>query len=283
MTSIFSCLNCKHYKKEDNTSSCTAFPERIPRKIYSKEILHFNKMKSQVGDFIFEPIKYIDSYKKYFKLIKKMVSKRVQIEKEAVELTKEIIENLNAKNITKFIRGEIRINRSDSITMNKKTDEILFFDSEGKPELISIGFDSELFKKLESILLIECVENHKTDLEFIINYNSNYEIKFLNLNNKERSIQNATISLIHDQRTKDRLIQKGLLAISSEQLKTELKIIIKEKNKVDLPRDKDIVLILRNKGFAVLDNEVTKSRREIGFKSKKELRIERIKEREKHL
>lgn len=276
MTRIYKCWRCKHYKKIGNTMSCSAFPDGIPREVFSEEILHFKKMENQVGDFIFEPTEKEDYYKKYFAFIEELIRKRSFIEKEVVELVNGIIEDLNAKNITQFIRGEIRIHRSDS-KMIIKDDEILFFDFGGKPELVSIGSDSELFKKLKSILLIECIENHKTDLEFIINHNNSYDFKFSNLTFIEKKRQNALISLIHHQRAKDKLIEEGLLAISSEKLKVEIQTILEKENENDLPYDREILSRLRVKGFAVLSHEVTKYRRELGFKSKRELRIGNLK------
>lgn len=259
-----------------NASFCTAFPEGIPREVLSEEVLHFNKMENQIGDFVFEPIEHEKHYKKYFEYIKELVSKRNQIEEEIVALANEIIENSNAKNSTPFTRGEIQIHRSKS-KMIRKADEILLFDSGGKPELISMGFDSALFKKLNSILLMECVENHKTDLKFIIRSNGNYEFNFSNLTLTERKRQYALISMIHNQRAKNRLMDEGLSAISSENLSTEIKVILEKEDKNDLPRDKEILDTLRKKGFAVLEIEVTKLRRELGLKSKRELRIERLK------
>ena len=47
------CFFCKHLN--DDSKSCTAYPDRIPLSIFSGEIKHEEVLPSQEGVVVFEP------------------------------------------------------------------------------------------------------------------------------------------------------------------------------------------------------------------------------------
>jgi len=49
------CFYCKNYDIKDNRKhSCKAFPKGIPENVINNKKKHNKKIKSQIGDYIFE-------------------------------------------------------------------------------------------------------------------------------------------------------------------------------------------------------------------------------------
>jgi len=275
MTRSSNCSRCIHYRKmkKGEVPTCSAFPDFIPKEVFSERIPHHKKMENQCGDFVFEPHeKDRKRYKEYFEIIDELTSKRSQFEQEVILIAKEILERINIVEKKKFVRGEIRLYRGES-RMIKKVDEVLFFDNKENAELISIGFNSVLFMKLKNILFIESIENHKTDLEFIINYSGDYQLIFANHTRKERQNMNNILSQIQKRKARETLVKKGFVLISSKKLEEEIRSIFNtDRNSLN---DRQIVERLHEKRYAVIWSDIYEMRKKLGLKTKREIRLEK--------
>jgi len=260
--------------RKGEVPTCSAFPDYIPREVFSDSIPHHTIMENQYGNFVFEPSeKHKKSYDEYFEKLKELISKREQLEKKANSLVKEIVEKINLKNL---IRGEVRLYRGES-RMSLKVDEILFFDDKENAELVSLGYNSELFRCLKDILFIESVERHKTDLEFIINIKGKCEFNFGNHTREEKRNMNKILSNIHNQKARDTLVKKGLKLITTKKLEEEIKLIFD--NLGNEVNDRQIVKKLHEKGYATLWIDIYETRKKIGYKTAREIRLEKKKPR----
>ena len=281
MTRVFRCSNCVHYypgsRADKRHSSCKAFPEGIPRLIISEATFHLKKHKDQVGDYTFEPKKdnelIYENELKYIEYTEKTIDERFMLEDEVKRLVSELIDELNKKKYN-WIRGEVRLNREDS-SMVIKNDEILFYDQSKASELYSLGVKSELFKKLKTLLFIESVLHHETDLELIIFNSGEYKLSFSKLNWKERKEQNKEVSRIYANRTRTNLISKGLVEVSTEELTIILEDILLKEERGKIPHDNRLAFMIQKKGYVVLPEDVEIIRKKLGYKSRLELIIER--------
>jgi len=256
---ILKCFKCKHYFVGER--ACSAFPEGIPQKIFSEEIPHHKNIKGQIGKFIFEPnSKDKKHYVKYFEYISELVGRKFQIEQELPVLASQLIKEINQEKNRKFNRGEIRIDRTRKrgflVSKGKKITRVLFRDSSENYDLIFVDLESELMIKLNTLLHIESIENHKTDLEFIFYNTGEYTLNLTDLTMKERQQQNAIKNSILDQRQFEYSISKGFKEISLEKLEEEIRLFINlEPNGIYLGNLK-VFRMLKEKQYAVLNSDV---------------------------
>ena len=253
------CRSCIHFREGHQ---CAAFPEGIPREVYWWFVPHLKPMDGQEEDFVYEPKDGLDKYfSNYLELARELSSKRKEIERKIVIEAKSVIKHYTQNEQKVFKRIEVRLHTGQS-RMANPMDEILFIREEGA-ELIAPGKKSTLFLKLNEILFVESVENHKTDLEFIMDNLGNYTLEFANYSRLERLDRNKEFHSARELQQKRLLAKQGLTMITDAKLKAEIKSILDEGDEENLPKNRHIMESLREKGFAVMLNEVYRVRKSL--------------------
>lgn len=268
---ILECLHCKYkeeYKKGERVK-CKAFPKGIPRQILHERILHYKILPNQKGKYIFTPKKeFENSYDKYFQRLRELISSRETIKEEMILLSKKAIEQESKSKEIIFLKFEITFDRGKSLSLLMYPYEIIFYHSKNKMELISFGYDSELIKNLNNLLLIENIENQKTDIEFTYFKEGNYILNFKNILEKERTKKKKVIWELQNKREKNQLLKRGFKTISKKELEIQLLQILEKEDKNNIFNDTNSLKILHEKGIAVILSEITKTRIKLGYKTK---------------
>lgn len=266
MTSISRCTQCKHYtpgSRIDNVqASCKAFPSGIPREVHSEIIFHYTRFDEQEGDYVFEPDENDDfSYQNNLRLlryIKELLPQKEQLVEDIKTVGATLISNLRA-NGEDYARGEISLSREKGREMIQKVDDMLFFDSNGEAELYSLGYSSELFRLLDTVLYIDSIENHNTDLEFVMSSSGACALTFSKKTYSERLSKNELVSKLSTLRELGKNEFKGYKPIARDRLKIELQNIIDEHKNWDSLNALQIEMLLHKKGYSAPIGDIKQS------------------------
>lgn len=276
MTRVPNCFNCIHYVPGDGEtkSYCPAFPDKIPIEISADILFHYKPFEDQVGSLVFESNgNFKNFYAQISERTEDFINRKEELRAEAIAHARAVTKKIFNSNEKNYTSGEIRFYLGTS-RLVKRVDEILFWDNNENPELISLGFDSPLFKKLKVLLYVESIESQKTDLEFSITASGECHLNFTTLSYKERHEGNSVVNKLQDHQSKLNLVKhKGLRLISAEQLENKLSLFLSKEDPENFPRDRKIVAFFHEEGYAVLQQEIYALRKKLGYKNQREIRM----------
>lgn len=203
MIRIPKCYSCKHFNT--NKRSCSAFPMEIPSSILSGIHNHIFIRYNQQGNFVYEP-NQISRNINIFE-VEELSSEDLHIleSKIKVEL-KELLLKINKLSSGEFTRA-VGFETAYRNPMLKEHDYILCYQSNGKDELIGLGFNSNLFTSIRKLLNYKRSLDYTTDVKCIYNLVQDEAIVVCHSFNRKQSREENSDYY----RAKHRLYDKKLL------------------------------------------------------------------------
>lgn len=243
---------CEHRENR----ACKAFPNGIPRVIFSEEVLHIRKIEGQTGDFVFKPNNQHGQRGKTFETYKEFFDKQDEIKKEIPELTIDIISQ--SKEIVDWQKSIFEINRKPRRIRVSKNEELHVFTNNGKILTGEIPKISRFCTLHQQLLACENILNQFTTMRTTVYPNGKCDFEFTKeWSNYLGLTGDETERLLEEVRQQK---QADLKRLSQEVAESRVKKIIEAENPKFPVSDNLISIMLEEEGIVLLKVEIEKIR-----------------------